>query len=341
MTEATTDKVDAVKAEKVEIVDKVARKTANEAAAYGRRIVKRLEDMLGFDIDGDGKIGKIGHSRIAWLVVLLAVSFVAMATTFVQYQTYDSDAVHGTFKVTDDGAGTATLTVDAMTVSTLTTTTDEAAGDWIVGGNLTVATNVTVTGLTASLPVITSASKVLTSVTYAALRGLIGLEIGTDVQAYDADLTTYAGITPSADVQSILGAASDAALRGLVDLEIGTDLQAYDADLTTYAGITPSADVQGILGAATDAALRGLIDLEIGTDLQAQDSDLDTWGTITPSADAQGIVGAGSYAAMRGLLNLEIGTDIPAVGFTGTWTPGTNGSATLVDGVITTFVDGT
>ena len=86
------------------------------------KIARFLEKMYKFDVNGDGKIG---HSRIAWLVVLLAVSIVAMATTFVQYQTYDGDAVHGTFKVTDDGAGTATLTVDAAAIAAISPTTIE------------------------------------------------------------------------------------------------------------------------------------------------------------------------------------------------------------------------
>jgi hypothetical protein len=48
-------------------------------------------------------------------------------------------------------------------------------------------------------------------------------------QAADADLTTYAGITPSANVQSLLGAADYAAMRGLLDLEAGTDFYSMSA----------------------------------------------------------------------------------------------------------------
>lgn len=42
--------------------------------------------------------------------------------------------------------------------------------------------------------------------------------IGTDAQAYDADLTTYAAITPSADVQGILAAADFDAILTLLGL---------------------------------------------------------------------------------------------------------------------------
>lgn len=45
----------------------------------------------------------------------------------------------------------------------------------------------------------------------------IAAAIGVSTQAYDADLTTYAGITPSANVQSFLGAANYAAMAGLID----------------------------------------------------------------------------------------------------------------------------
>lgn len=83
--------------------------------------------------------------------------------------------------------------------------------------------------------------------------------IGTDVQAYDADLTTYAGITPSENVQSLLGCADYAAMRTAIGLEIGTNVQAYDADLTTWAGIAPSTFGQALVSASITAAQGDLL----------------------------------------------------------------------------------
>ncbi len=85
------------------------------------------------------------------------------------------------------------------------------------------------------------------------LRTLLSLVIGTDVQAYDADLTTYAGITPSANVQSLLAAANYAAMRTLLALVPGTDVIAVGAtaggDLT---GTLPSPRV-ALMALKTDS----------------------------------------------------------------------------------------
>lgn len=94
-------------------------------------------------------------------------------------------------------------------------------------------------------------------------------DIGVSVQAFDADLSTYAGISPSANVQSVLGAADFAAIRTLLGLVIGTNVQAFDTDLTTWAGLTPSANAQSLVTAANYAAMRALLDLEAGTDFPA------------------------------------------------------------------------
>lgn len=96
----------------------------------------------------------------------------------------------------------------------------------------------------------------------ATARTTLGLVIGTNVQAYDADLTTWAGLTPSANAQSLVTAANYAAMRALLDLEAGTDFysiaaadaafQPKDATLTALAGLTIAANSLTI-GTGADA----------------------------------------------------------------------------------------
>lgn len=173
-----------------------------------------------------------------------------------------------------------------------------------------------------------------------AARTTLGLVIGTHVQAYDADLTTWASLTPSANAQSLVTAANYAAMRGLLDLEAGTDFysisaadaafQPLDATLTALAGQNWAANAVPI-GSGTDTlaqvafaantfparASTGNLVAKTITDFVLTLVDDTTAGaaltTLGLTANGQALVTAANYAAMRALLDLEAGTDFYSI----------------------------
>lgn len=190
------------------------------------------------------------------------------------------------------GSGVATWLATPSSANLAAAVTDETGtGALVFGTAPDFTTGATIGGV--SIPTISSAGA-LTNKTYngvtvtsgtntftitvgtasvtvpAATSGTIGtaaFSAASAFQAASANLTAYAGIAPSANVQTLLGAADFAAFRTSLSLVVGTNVQAFDPDLTTWAGITPGTGVGTFLATPSSANLRGVLTDETGSGL--------------------------------------------------------------------------
>ena len=170
----------------------------------------------------------------------------------------------------------------------------------------------------------------------------VSAAIGVSVQAYDADLTIWAGLTPSANAQSLVTAANYAAMRALLDLEAGTDFysisaanaafQPLDSDLTALAALSTNAAGRSILTlsdpnadriAFWDDSAGAYAHLSLGTGLTFNnttlelDGDLATIAGLTATTDNFIVSVSSAWASrtpaqVRTTLGLVVGTDVQA-----------------------------
>ena len=159
---------------------------------------------------------------------------------------------------------------------------------------------------------------VFTAASAAAARTAIGAVIGTDVQAYDADLTTWAGITPGTGVGAALAVAIGSAGAPVLFNGAGgtpSSMTLTNATALPVAGITSSTSTAlGVgsleLGHATDTTLSrssagnvavegNLIYRAGGTDVPVADGGTGS-STAADARTALAVVGLADLAASTG-----------------------------------------
>jgi hypothetical protein len=94
-------------------------------------------------------------------------------------------------------------------------------------------------------------------------RTNLGLEIGVDVQAYDADTAKYDDVTAN-----FTGTLQNGGSNVVVDTDIGSTVQAYDADTAKYDDTTAN-----FTGTLQNGGSNVLVDTDIGSAVQAYDAD--------------------------------------------------------------------
>jgi hypothetical protein len=200
---------------------------------------------------------------------------IALGQTAASYTA--ADVLAKLITVDGSGSGLDADLLDGLNSATANTASTvvvrDASGNFAAGtitatlsGNASTATALTSTlGVAAGGTGATSAS---------AARTNLGVAIGTDVQAYDAELAALAGVTSAANAlpyftgsgtattttitsygRSLIDDADAATARSTLGLVLGTDVQPFDGDLSAIGALTGTSGVY-VKTAANTAALR-------------------------------------------------------------------------------------
>jgi hypothetical protein len=230
---------------------------------------------------------------------LAAGSDAAGMFTFVEQGTVNADngfvctsnkgsAVTGTNNLTFaqfSGAGQITAG-DGLDKSGNTLSLDLKSNGGLVIESTEIAVDLAASSITGTLAISDGGTGATSA---SAARTALGLAIGTNVQAFDAQLSDVAGLTPSNGV-FIVGdgsnfvAESGATARASLGLTIGTNVQAYDADLDNLSGMQSGASAALALLTSTEVAI--LDGATISTsELNIIDGDTSATSTTLAAAD--------------------------------------------------------
>jgi len=175
---------------------------------------------------------------------------------------------------------------------------------------------------------------VFTAASAAAAQQAMDVEVGVDVQAYDAQLADIAGLTPT-DNGVVIGngtnfvVESGATLKTSLGLTIGTDVQAYDADTAkTDVAQTFTASQRGTVTTDND----GSFDLSVTNNFACTPTGSFTLTFTNMTAGQSGfilLVNGSNYTVSAHANTKVVSGSLTTISATGTyllsyWTNGTN-----------------
>lgn len=143
------------------------------------------------------------------------------SSTFLQAANNLSDVSNASTARSNLGLGSAATQASSTFLQAANNLSDVSNGATARGnlGATTIGTSFfTLTDPLAVTFVRMNADNTITARTASEMRTDLSLVAGTNVQAFDADLSTYAGITPSANVITMLQSANNAAIRSNIGL---------------------------------------------------------------------------------------------------------------------------
>jgi len=228
------------------------------------------------------------------------------------------------------------ITAAVSSTDTLTISADLKANGGVVIESSELAVDLGASSITGTLAVSDGGTGATTA---AAARAGLGVSIGTDVQAYDAQLADIAGLTPS-DGGIIIGDGSNFVVESgaTARTSLGVDAAGTDnstnvtlvttshdylsisGQAITLGPIDLAADVTGDLpvaeggtGASNASDARTNLGLAIGSDVQAYDAQLADVAGLTPS-DGGFIVGDGTNFVVESAATARTSLGVDAAG---------------------------